>query len=222
MKLYIPQIDYLVEFKAKTYQTLVIESPRLLCRILNDIAEQLQGNEGQIVLSMDNKVISIEKNIEMISQFIPFEMNKRSLLTKITNHIQQLAIDDKYYLQTTTLVTEWERLLLNLSMDMIGNLNFTKINIEALIRASGIELDEIYDNLGEKLLDYFELVQEYEQRKIFVLVNLRSYMSDSDMLEFLKYVGKRQYYILFIEPIDYKTLPIEEKHIIDAAQCILC
>lgn len=197
MKLYIPQIDYLVEFKVKTYQTLVIESPRLLCRILNDIAEQLQGNEGQIVLSKDNKVISIEKNIEMISQFIPFEMNKRSLLTKITNHIQQLSIDDKYYLQTTTLVTEWERLLLNLSMDMIGNLNFTKISVEALIRASGIELDETYDNLGEKLLDYFELVQEYEQRKIFVLVNLRSYMSNSDMLEFFKGIGERQYYILF-------------------------
>lgn len=222
MKLYIPQIDYLVEFKAKTYQTLVIENPRLLCRILNDIAEQLQGNEGQIVLSKDNKVISIEKNIEMISQFIPFEMNKRSLLTKITNHIQQLAIGDKYYLQTTTLVTEWERLLLNLSMDMIGNLNFTKISVEALIRASGIELDETYDNLGEKLLDYFELVQEYEQRKIFVLVNLRSYMSNSDMLEFFKGIGERQYYILFIESIDYQTLPVEEKHIIDAEQCILC
>ena len=33
---------------------------------------------------------------------------------------------------------------------------------ETLIKAAGICVDDDYDNLGEQLLDYFELVQEYD------------------------------------------------------------
>ena len=33
---------------------------------------------------------------------------------------------------------------------------------ETLIKAVGICVDDDYDNLGEQLLDYFELVQEYD------------------------------------------------------------
>ena len=66
----------------------------------------------------------------------------------------------------------------------VGNIGFSKINLESLIKSAGIEVESVYDNLGEKILDYFELVSVYDSKKLFVLVNLRSYLSEHEMKEF--------------------------------------
>ena len=75
MKLFIPQIDCLLELGKEKCQSLVIENQAVWCSILNDMAEQLRGNEGKIVLSCNDKIIPLSKNVELISQFIPFDMN---------------------------------------------------------------------------------------------------------------------------------------------------
>lgn len=56
---------------------------------------------------------------------------------------------------------------------MVGNIGFSKINLESLIKSAGIEVESVYDNLGEKILDYFELVSVYDSKKLFVLVNFK-------------------------------------------------
>lgn len=45
MKLFIPQIDCLLELGKEKCQSLVIENQAVWCSILNDMAEQLRGNE---------------------------------------------------------------------------------------------------------------------------------------------------------------------------------
>ncbi len=65
--------------------SLIIENPNVWCSILQDIVQQLQGEDGKVVLSNEDKVIPIAKNVEVISQFIPFEINQRGLVSKIMN-----------------------------------------------------------------------------------------------------------------------------------------
>lgn len=100
--------------------------------------------------------------------------------------------------------------------------NLSKINIESLIKASGLELDDAYDNLGERILDYFELVRVYDREKLFILVNLRSYLSEQDMIEFVKNVSARGHEVLLMDTVDYPRVMGEQRHIVDADQCILC
>ena len=190
MKLFIPQIDCLLELGKEKCQSLVIENQAVWCSILNDMAEQLRGNEGKIVLSCNDKIIPLSKNVELISQFIPFDMNQKGLL--------------------------------ELTADIVGNIGFSKINLESLIKSAGIEVENVYDNLGEKILDYFELVSVYDGKKLFVLVNLRSYLSEHEMKEFLKNVIVHQYEILLVDSIEHPILDLEKRYIVDADQCILC
>lgn len=222
MKLFIPQIDCLLECGREKCQSLVIENRTVWCSILNDMAEQLRGNEGKIVLSCNDKIIPLSKNMEMISQFIPFDINPKGLLTKIMNEMQKIAVNEQHFIQTTTVLSCWEKYLLELTADMVGNIGFSKINLESLIKSAGIELESAYDNLGEKILDYFELVNVYDSKKLFVLVNLRSYLSEPEMKEFLKNVAVHQYEILLVDSVDYPVLELEKRYIVDADQCILC
>lgn len=222
MKLFIPQIDYVIECNQEHCQSLVIENRVVWCSVLNDVVEQLQGEEGKIVLSDHDKILPMSKNIEMISQFIPFDMNQKSLLTKIMGEMQKHAVNEEHFLQTTALLTEWEKYLLDLSMEITGSINFSKINADSLVKASGMELDSSYDSLGEKLLDYFELVEVYDRKKLFILVNLRSYLSVTEMAQFVKSVIAHQYEILLVDAVDFPVLEGEQRHIVDADQCVLC
>ena len=111
---------------------------------------------------------------------------------------------------------------MKLSLDLVGAFEFSKISIEILIKAAGIRVDDDYDNLGEQLLDYFELVQEYDGKKLFILVNLRSYLSDAEMNLFLQNIIERDIQILILESSEHPILECECRHIVDADFCILC
>lgn len=222
MKIILPQIDYVFDCSGDGCSSIIIENQNAFYNIVADICNQIAGEEGQSVLSEDNKTLSIAKYGELISQFVPFDINQKNLLTKITTQMQHIAVDESHYMRTNELMGMLERYFMELSVEMVGNLDFQKVTADAMIKASGVHIDDIYDNLGEKLLDYFELVQEYDERKLFVLVNVRSYISDAEMKLFLESVLAREVQILMLEGSEHSLLEKEKRHIVDADMCVIC
>lgn len=222
MKIILPQIDYVFDCSGDRCNSIIIENQNAFYNIVADICNQIAGEEGQSVLSEDNKTLSIAKYGELISQFVPFDINQKNLLTKITTQMQHIAVDESHYMRTNELMGMLERYFMELSVEMVGNLDFQKVTADAMIKASGVHIDDIYDNLGEKLLDYFELVQEYDERKLFVLVNVRSYISDAEMKLFLESVLAREVQILMLEGSEHSLLEKEKRHIVDADMCVIC
>ena len=122
--------------------------------------------------------------------------------------IQTITITEKQFVKMDYIVGEY-------TSDIIDS-------EETGIKAVGICVDDDYDNLGEQLLDYFELVQEYDGKKLFILVNLRSYLSDAEMNLFLQNIVERDIQILILESSEHPILEWECRHIVDADFCILC
>ena len=122
--------------------------------------------------------------------------------------IQTITITEKQFVKMDYIVGEY-------TSDIIDS-------EETLIKAAGICVDDDYDNLGEQLLDYFELVQEYDGKKLFILVNLRSYLLDAEMNLFLQNIVERDIQILILESSEHPILEWECRHIVDADFCILC
>ena len=144
------------------------------------------------------------------------------LIKKLIFFVSYLTRAESHYLETKEMLGKWEQYLMKLSLDVVGTFGFSKISIETLIKAAGICVDDDYDNLGEQLLDYFELVQEYDGKKLFILVNLRSYLSDAEMNLFLQNIIERDIQILILESSEHPILEWECRHIVDADFCILC
>ena len=95
----------------------------------------------------------------------------------------------------------------------------TKVTIPNLLRAIGIELRDQYDSLGEKIVDYMELVRAYDRDKLFVTVNLRSFLSDRDAEELCKTVLSHGFHLLMLESHAYERLSCEARTVIDADLC---
>lgn len=222
MKIAFYGIEDVFECDGETRWTVVVENQKKFSEILMDIVAQLEGNEGRTVLSKDNSLLRMDKNLELLSQFLPFDINRKSLLTKITARMQEMAVGEDFYLQTQELLGEWEKFCLDLSVQLVGDFNFTKISVESLLKSAGVEIEGSYERLGEKILDYMELVNAYEGTKVFVFVNLRSFIDDVEMKVFLEEVIKRNYEAIFIESSEHPIISGEKRYIIDADLCNIC
>lgn len=222
MKIVLCGIDQVLDCSGEDVCSVVIENQTLLYEVISDIAMQTQGLDGQTVLSEDNKVLRIDKRAEQIMQFIPFEMNRKGIINKIVAELQGIAVDGEHYLESNEMLAAWERYCMDLAMDLMGDIEFTKITVESLIKAAGVEIVDDYDGLAEKLIDYFRLVETYDCKKLFILVNLRSYMPDAMMQQFVDSVLERQYRILLIEGSERPMLQHEKRYIVDSDRCVIC
>lgn len=149
-------------------------------------------------------------------------MNKKILINKVINRMQKLAMDEEHYYQTSELITLLESYLLDLSVELTGNIELSKITWENTIKAVGVEFADNYDSLAEKILDYMELVREYDSERIFITLNLWSYISDNEMNKFVNDVVVRGYKLLMLENTEYPIIEHEKRYIIDADKCIIC
>lgn len=219
MKFVFPEIDTVFDTEIYKVNTLIIENQRLMLSVLKDIEVQLSGLEGKAVVSDNNKILDFSKNVELISQFFPFEINKKTLISKVCSEIEKEAAADENYLRSAALLSEIESYFYYLSRQFTGNFNFAKINMSSLVKASGIEFDEEYDSLAEKLTEYFGLVYEFDRRKLFITLNLRSFIPDNETELFLDTVIKHGYNLIMLENREYNHLANEQRYIVDSDLC---
>lgn len=214
-----PQMDAVIDFSMDKVNTLIIENPDFLREFLRDIVNQINGYSGKAILSQNDKPIDFSRNAEVIDRFFPFEINQKQLISKIVSRMESVALNEENYLQTAKLMGELEQYLLEMSSDLPCEVVCSKINIGSVLHAAGIEIPDDYENDLEKIIDYMELVREFDRRKLFVTVNLRSYYSDDFVEIFLETILSHEYNVLMIESISRKRLLNEQRITIDSDLC---
>ena len=219
MKLVYPEIDRVFDTGSGKVPALIVENQGLLYRLLSDIRAQLDGNDGKCVVSSDGKVLPMEKTVELHTEFIPFSINKKALLNKASAVLERSVLEGELYGEALALTQALEAFLMKAAFPLGGDVFFSKVTFSNLLKASGPEFREEYDSLAEKLLDYMELVTEYERTKLFVLYNLRSLIADRDAELFLDSVLRHGYNVFMIESGEHTRLSGEQRYIVDESLC---
>lgn len=222
MKLVMKGIENVLDCSKNQICTVVIENPKLFYEVVEDIDRQIQGLEGESVLSENNQILKMDKYAEKLMQFVPFDLNKKSLLSRITSYMQKIAVDEIHYEKTSGFLAVWEKFCMDLEFELPVGIEFTKINIDALLKSSGIMISDDYDSLAEKVLDYIHLVEYFEGKKLFVLVNIRSFVENEEMQKFGDTVLARGYQIILLDNKEYPLLNNEKRCVIDADLCEIC
>lgn len=139
----------------------------------------------------------------------PFGENKKSLLTKICSNIEKLAINEEYFEKTQCLLTNMEKYFYDITTDLPCSLTCDGLCTSSLFKMYGIMVDTESNSLAEQIIDYMELVREFNKDRLFIFVNLRSYISDSTMNKFINTVLGKKLRILLIENLDKPKLKNE-------------
>ncbi len=222
MKLKLPGINQVFEEDSRYVNEIIIENPNLFSSILRDLYNQSQGDDGEAVLSENDKPLSIAKSMEVLDRFIPFELSKKNLITKLISELDKKAQEPDNYQTTMEILSGVEKYLTDLSFELNCDILFNSINTASLIKSAGVSFYEDYDSLGEKIIDYFELVREFDKRKLFILVNIRSYMDDLEFEKFIETVINHEYSVILLETKESMAIKGIKRYIIDKDLCEIC
>lgn len=214
-----PQMETVLDFTSGKIPTLVIENPAFLRQFMMELYAQTEGEEGSFVLSDKGKNLEISAWIEVMDHCLNFQLNTKSLLGKIQTALERTAVNDLFFLKTIELLQSVEQYMDELAFTYDCDLVYQRCTAAGLIKAMSVHIRDAYDDPLERLLDYMELVREFDQDKLFVLLHLRSYFTEEQTARFLKTVVDHGYRVLLVDSQDYEKLPEENRITIDKDLC---
>ena len=219
MKFVYPDLHTITETIDGCLHVLVIENQELFQKLLRDMVQQIAGESGFAVVSEQDTPLPFSKYVEIIDRFVPFELNRRPLLNRIISALEKDALSEQHYTETMQTLGQTEQLLQNLAFDFSCDIVFPPFTAAALLKAAAPMLREEDKSPAELTLDYMQLVCEFERPKLFVTVNMRSYISDREMTRFADTALSHGYHLLMLENREYPRLAQEKRWIVDSDLC---
>lgn len=220
MKLAHPDVSALIKNEETRFVEWVIESPRLFSKYVQELFEQCGGAEGKFVLSHADEMIEISKNTEMIINPFSVNINEKKILNKLYIELSQLAKSEGMYLKTQEIMQQVYKYLQELEQqtDYILEIN-PEIDLPMIFKAAEMKHEVFEENFFERLVRYMKILQELSDINLFLLVNVRSFLCDSQLEELLKAAIYQEIEILFIENCDRGCMKGVFRYIIDKDYC---
>lgn len=219
MKLVYRNMEHILRFDEGYVNELVIENKKMFFDMVNSMAMQEEGLHGDCILSVDDNPIEFSKYADLTVQFAPFQLNRKSLLTKLYSALEKKALEPENYVKTGELLGELEKYALRLSEDFPFEINCQKLVIGPVIRALSPEIEENDKNPLEKIFSYMELVRELDRDKLFIMINMRSYFPDEEMEKFTESACLHDFKVLLLENYASSKLNHTRRFVIDADLC---
>lgn len=219
MKWVYNNIGHVLDFNEGSVKELLVENKPLFFRMVNSMAMQMEGAQGDCVLSVADKPVEFGKYADLTVQFAPFQLNRKALLSKLYTALEKQALAAEKYYQTAELLGGLERYVLQLAEDFPFDIHCQKLAVGPIIRALAPEIEEGDKRPLEKLFAYMELVRELDRDKLFIMVNMRSYFSDDEMDCFAESAVLHDFKVLLLENSASDKLKHAQRYVIDNDLC---
>ncbi len=219
MKLIYKDMGHILRFCDGCVNELVVENKKLFFDMVNNIMLQADGARGNWVLSILDKPVEFSRYADVTIQFAPFQINRKSLLTKLYTTLEQKALLAENYHETGELLGKIERYVFQLAEDFPFEIDCTKLSIGTIIKALSPEIEENAKDSLEKVFSYMELVRELDKDRLFIMINMRTYFSDEEMERFLESVCLHDFKVILLESSSLSALQNTKRYIVDSDLC---
>lgn len=194
----------------------------MLCDLVSDIHAQLCGEKGSVVLSENYVPLDIKKSADVITQLVPFTVNRKEIIGKVYSKLNETAVSDEMYHLTLQMYSYIEKYLYELTDVFSSSLVFKRPEDAGwLLKGFGVGFDEQDLSLPEKLLEYMLAMNEYVKKSIIFVVGLRSFLTDKQAYELYRNLLLSGITLICIDSCDCTLLDCEHRTIIDKDMCII-
>lgn len=219
MKLVYTTLQSKIEIEQGVFNSIIIENQNYYYQLVHDLKLQIDGKEGGWVLSENDTPLGISKNIELLIDYFDINCNHKTIITKVINALEKKASNNAYIDATLQLLADAERYIYNLSEDYEIMIDCDKVTISQLLKAMGITVHIDSEEITEVLYTYMQVFRQFVGDRLFVFVNMRSYVSNIQFDEFVKTIISHGYQAIFLENKEYPILENERRLIIDEDLC---
>lgn len=201
---------------------LVLEQPKLFYEMVADIHAQIDGSSGMVAFSNHNEVLQPSKAVVLLTQFIPFEVNSKPLLNALYAKLKKASQSEEMFMQTHELFGNMETYLSALSEKFESDLTWNAPeDITGILKAASVRFYDEQQTLAEQILDYMLIYREHIGERLFVTVNLRSYLGNQETQALFRSVLLHKMQLLCIENKAYAPLPEMHTVIVDEDYCVI-
>ncbi|MDY2984885.1 MAG: type II-A CRISPR-associated protein Csn2 [Synergistes jonesii] len=221
MKLAHPGMFRIIEFAENIANVLVIENQPLLRRATAELLSQVSSGVGEFVLSDDeNSKIELGKAAEVITDPLQLDMNERRFQTKINQEAIK-ACCAELEKETAEFLMSAGRLGAAVTSMLDFSVDYTlPLDVSGLLKLLGLHIDTEGMQLPERLLEYMKLCRNFFGKRLFVFLNLKSFLSEKELVHFYSAVFYEKFDILLLESVQrQKVCGTERISIIDGDLC---
>jgi len=178
----------------------VFERNQQFYEIVKEIQEQSEGEDGGFTLSQDMQKISFSKTVNLVSSFPFLEHNPRRVITALYKHLNQTVVEEDRMEQIQSVLDQ-----LTIQMQQISQEAEAEVEeIEAptwldIFKFFNIRFRTNFNKPEEALSDYFRIMKKYMGQKIFILVNVLSFLEPEALSKLSEQASYEGFSMLWLE-----------------------
>lgn len=185
-----------------------------------DIDHIYPQSKTRYVLSDADIELGISKNMDIVFDIFSIDINSKKIVNKLYEEMQQVAYSEKLYVKTQEIAQSIQKYILELEQETDYILTFTEdVDWMAIFKALRVQHEIIEEDYFEKLIRYIKVATVAMKYKIFVFVNLRSYLSDLQMQKLIQEAIHQEVKLIFVENCVKDCMEGGLRYIIDRDQC---
>lgn len=221
MKLVNAELFLEIDIQENMPAVLVLESPDMMTLVVKELYDISYAKEGNFVLSLDNKVLSIEKTAEIIINPFNVDFNTRKIQSKLYEELIEggnIYVEEKSMIQSLT-IDYLDKLIQNVSYEMITS--NIELDLLRLFKMYDVRLEPQCNSILETLIEYTKVLSRLLRKKFLILINICNYLDVDAVKELARMCAYQKLNLLFIEhrEIDFQ-FPVKT-YIIDKDKCLI-
>lgn len=203
--------NFKINFEEKNIFSLIVENKKIYRKIIEDLINNTGIEDGNIILSKNNKLIVPEKEIFVFLDYFNFDINK-FVLNKYYKELKNLSENE--FLNETLEIKEILLGYINKLTENNYSLKFDDdLDISQILKAFSIKFEKS-EELLLNLFEWVKILNEILGYEIFFFINLGSFLSNNELLEFSKFMLYNKYKVVFLENFSRNKLSDNDNIII--------
>lgn len=221
MRLVNREYDLSFELLENITNVFVIENTSVFSECVSDFWRQVNGLDGNWILSESNKQLNFSKNVLCVFNPWSLDINEKKVITKLYKEINEIA-NEQYIDRLAETNSEIVNFLELLIQDLPYNVSVGyDINLTGLLKLYDVKFEYDDITLLEKIITYLKLAHQILNIKCMIFIGLKAYLNENEILELYKASYYEKVRLFLIEDHFDKKISSEIVKIIDKDKCII-
>lgn len=220
MKLAYVDLGRPIELDCNRATEWVIESPELFVQYTQMLYQQMEGAEGEFILSENDEILDFPKQAEIILNPFGLDFNDRRIQKKLYSELQKAAYGENAFLDTQKIEAELKNYIYQLEYISGYDISVNEeLDLTGIFKALDVQMDEPELDFCERLVQYMKIMAELLGKKLMIFVNIRSYINEEQLKGVMETAIHNELALLFIENIQRDFSNDRRYYIIDKDKC---
>lgn len=219
MKLIYEKYGIFIEIIENQVVTLVIENQKVFSEFVQNLNQQINGDEGELILSDEDKELSFSKQAVLVTNPFTINCNEKRIVNKLYKELQDATNE--------TLVEHYAKInsvLVNFVDEIISmvpyNLTYDlELDLLGVLKLFNVRIDNENVNLLEMMIDYIRALKTICGIQIVAVLNIKCFFTADQLKELYKFCFYEKVFLINIQGNQFFHMEEEKCYIIDKDLC---